>query len=46
VVNLRQLQQPYEQELPGLLHSSLPAFDQVLRTMQRIAQQLRSYAGL
>jgi len=27
VVNLRQLQQPYEQELPGLLHSSLPAFD-------------------
>ena len=44
--NLRQLQRPYEQELPGLLHSPFPAFDQVLRTMQLITQQLRSYAGL
>lgn len=44
--NLRQLQQPYEQDLPGLLHSPLPAFDQVLRTMQLIAQQLRRYDRL
>ncbi|NVO33067.1 MULTISPECIES: nucleotidyl transferase AbiEii/AbiGii toxin family protein [Hymenobacter] len=41
--NLQQLQQPYEQELPSLLHSPLPAFDQVLRTMQRIARLLRDY---
>lgn len=44
--NLRRLQQPYEQDLPGLLHSPLPAFDQVLRTMQRVAQLLRGYDGL
>ena len=44
--NLRLLQRPYEQELPGLLHSPLPTFDQVLRIMQRIALQLRSYTGL
>ncbi|MBT9395046.1 nucleotidyl transferase AbiEii/AbiGii toxin family protein [Hymenobacter sp. NST-14] len=44
--NLRQLQQPYEQELPSLLHSPLPAFDQVLHVLQRIAQQLRAYDGL
>ena len=44
--NLRQLQPPYEQELPGMLHSPLPAFDQVLRTMKLIAQQLRSYDEL
>ncbi|TVT37024.1 nucleotidyl transferase AbiEii/AbiGii toxin family protein [Hymenobacter setariae] len=44
--NLRQLQQPYERDLPRLLHSQLPAFDQVLLTMRRIAQLLRSYDGL
>lgn len=41
--NLQQLQQPFEEDLPGLLHGALPPFAQVLRTMQTIARLLRVY---
>lgn len=43
--NLQQLQEPFEEDLPGLLHGALPPFAQVLRTMQTIARLLRVYDG-
>jgi len=44
--NLQQLQQPFEEDLPGLLHGILPPFAQVLRTMQQIARLLLAYDKL
>ena len=41
--NVAQLRRAYEQDLPGLLHGTAPAFDDVQRTMQQIAAQLQSY---
>ncbi|MDJ0367942.1 nucleotidyl transferase AbiEii/AbiGii toxin family protein [Hymenobacter sp. H14-R3] len=41
--NLQQLRQPFEENLPGLLHGVLPPFDQVLHTMQTIARLVRIY---
>ena len=41
--NLQQLQERFEEDLPGLLHGTLPPFAQVLRTMQTIARLLLVY---
>ena len=41
--NVAQLRRAYEQDLPGLLHGTAPAFDDVQRTMQQIAAQLQAY---
>ena len=41
--NVAQLRRAYEQDLPGLLHGSAPAFADVQRTMQQIAAQLQAY---
>ena len=41
--NAAQLRRAYEQDLPGLLHGTAPVFDDVQRTMQQIAAQLRAY---
>lgn len=41
--NLQQARQPYEQDLPGLLHTDAPAFSLVLETMQRIATRLKAF---
>ena len=43
--NVAQLRRAYEQDLPGLLHGSAPAFADVQRTMQQIAAQLQAYDG-
>ena len=41
--NVAQLRRAYEQDLPGLLHGTAPAFADVQRTMQQIAAQLQAY---
>ena len=41
--NLQQLQQTYEEDLPRLVHGTLPPFAQVLHTMQEISSLLRIY---
>lgn len=41
--NTAQLRRAYEQDLPGLLHGTAPAFAEVQSTMQRIAAVLQTY---
>ena len=41
--NMGRLRRAYEQDLPGLLHNSAPAFALVLETMQHLSHQLRAY---
>ena len=41
--NAGQLRRAYEQDLPGLLHSRAPVFDDVLETMRELAGRVRAY---